>query len=178
MLAVMVVLFAGTTMDAGLRLTRYIIQEWGNIYEISPLKNNYISTLVAVGACLLLAFGVSNGNYPGDGGTLIWPVFGATNQILASMTLIVLSVYLIKLGRPARYLLTPMIFILLMAIWASVWYVMDYVSRGQWILVAIQVAVMVSAVFIILESWAAVSKFRRGEEPESDSQSSISSPNE
>ena len=178
MLAVMVVLFAGTTMDAGLRLTRYIIQEWGNIYEISPLKNNYVSTLVAVGACLLLAFGVSNGNYPGDGGTLIWPVFGATNQILASMTLIVLSVYLIKLGRPARYLLTPMIFILLMAIWASVWYVMDYVSRGQWILVAIQVAVMVSAVFIILESWAAVSKFRRGEEPESDSQSSISSPNE
>ena len=178
MLAVMVVLFAGTTMDAGLRLTRYIIQEWGNIYEISPLKNNYISTLVAVGACLLLAFGVSNGNYPGDGGTLIWPVFGATNQILASMTLIVLAVYLIKLGRPARYLLTPMIFILLMAIWASVWYVMDYVSRGQWILVAIQVAVMVSAVFIILESWAAVSKFRRGEEPESDSQSSISSPNE
>ena len=178
MLAVMVVLFAGTTMDAGLRLTRYIIQEWGNIYEISPLKNNYVSTLVAVGACLLLAFGVSNGNYPGDGGTLIWPVFGATNQILASMTLIVLSVYLIKLGRPARYLLTPMIFILLMAIWASVWYVMDYVSRGQWILVAIQVAVMVSAVFIILESWAAVSKFRRGEEAESDSQSSISSPNE
>ena len=178
MLAVMVVLFAGTTMDAGLRLTRYIIQEWGNIYEISPLKNNYVSTLVAVGACLLLAFGVSNGNYPGDGGTLIWPVFGATNQILASMTLIVLSVYLIKLGRPARYLLTPMIFILLMAIWASVWYVMDYVSRGQWILVAIQVAVMVSAVFIILESWAAVSKFRRGEEAESDSQSSIASPNE
>ena len=178
MLAVMVVLFAGTTMDAGLRLTRYIIQEWGNIYEISPLKNNYVSTLVAVGACLLLAFGVSNGNYPGDGGTLIWPVFGATNQILASMTLIVLSVYLIKLGRPARYLLTPMIFILLMAIWASVWYVMDYVSRGQWILVAIQVAVMVSAVFIILESWAAVSKFRRGEEAESDSQSSIASSNE
>ena len=178
MLAVMVVLFAGTTMDAGLRLTRYIIQEWGNIYEISPLKNNYVSTLVAVGACLLLAFGVSNGNYPGDGGTLIWPVFGATNQILASMTLIVLSVYLIKLGRPARYLLTPMIFILLMALWASVWYVMDYVSRGQWILVAIQVAVMVSAVFIILESWAAVSKFRRGEEPESDSQSSITSSNE
>jgi len=178
MLAVMVVLFAGTTMDAGLRLTRYIIQEWGNIYEINPLKNGYIATLVAVGACLLLAFGVTNGNYPGDGGTLIWPVFGATNQILASMTLIVLSVYLIKLGRPARYLLMPMIFILLMALWAGVWYVLLYVSEGQWVLVGIQVAVMVSAVFIILESWAAVSKFRRGEEAESDSQSSIASSNE
>ena len=160
MLAVMVVLFAGTTMDAGLRLTRYIIQEWGNIYGINPLKNNIISTMVAVGACLLLAFGVSNGNYPGDGGTLIWPVFGATNQILAGMTLIILSVYLLKLGRPARYLIAPMIFILLMAIWAGVWYIMDYISKGQWILVLIQVAVMVSALFIILESWGVVSKLK------------------
>ena len=49
MLAVMVVHFAGTTMDAGLRLQRYIVQEWGAIYEIAPLKNSYISTLIAVG---------------------------------------------------------------------------------------------------------------------------------
>lgn len=165
MLAVMVVLFAGTTMDAGLRLTRYIIQEWGNIYNITPLKSNYVSTFVAVGACLLLAFGVSNGNYPGDGGTLIWPVFGATNQILAGMTLIIISIYLIKLGRPARYLLAPMIFILIMAMWASVWYVMDYISKGQWILVLIQVAVMVSAMFIILEGWSTISKLRREGSP-------------
>jgi carbon starvation protein len=175
MLAVMVVLFAGTTMDAGLRLTRYIIQEWGNIYEIVPLKNNYISTLVAVGACLLLAFGVSNGNYPGDGGTLIWPVFGATNQILASMTLIVISVYLIRLGRPARYLLAPMMFILVMAAWAGVWYVMDYISKGQWILVAIQVAVMASAVFIILEAWSTISKLRREDSAGDDGESVTSS---
>jgi carbon starvation protein len=108
-----------------------------------------------------LAFGVSNGNYPGDGGTLIWPVFGATNQILAGMTLIVISVYLIKLGRPARYLLAPMMFILVMAMWAGVWYVMDYISKGQWILVFIQVAVMASALFIILEAWSIISKLRR-----------------
>ncbi|MCY4264105.1 MAG: carbon starvation protein A [Gammaproteobacteria bacterium] len=161
MLAVMVVLFAGTTMDAGLRLTRYIIQEWGNIYNIEPLKSNYVSTFVAVGACLLLAFGVSNGNYPGDGGTLIWPVFGATNQILASMTLIVISVYLIKLGRQTIYLVLPLAFILVMASWAGIWYVMDYIERGQWILVIIQVAVMVSSIFIVLEAWSAMQRLRR-----------------
>ncbi len=171
MLAVMVVLFAGTTMDAGLRLTRYIIQEWGSIYQITPLKSNYISTFVAVGACLLLAFGVSNGNYPGDGGTLIWPVFGATNQILAGMTLIIISVYLIKLGRPARYLLAPMIFILVMAMWAGVWYVMDYISKGQWILVLIQVAVMASALFIILEGWSTISRLRREDSAGADGDS-------
>ncbi|MDG2420534.1 MAG: carbon starvation protein A [Gammaproteobacteria bacterium] len=177
MLAVMVVLFAGTTMDAGLRLTRYIIQEWGSIYQIEALKSNYISTFVAVGACLLLAFGVSNGNYPGDGGTLIWPVFGATNQILASMTLIVIAVYLLKLGRSAKPLLIPMCFILFMASWAGVWYVMDYVSKGQWILVLIQVAVMVSALFIILEAWSAASKLGR-EYSAGDKEGSVPSSNE
>ena len=177
MLAVMVVLFAGTTMDAGLRLTRYIIQEWGNIYQIEALKSNYTSTFVAVGACLLLAFGVSNGNYPGDGGTLIWPVFGATNQILASMTLIVIAVYLLKLGRSAKPLLIPMCFILFMASWAGVWYVMDYVSKGQWILVLIQVAVMVSALFIILEAWSAASKLGR-EDNTGDKEGSAPSTNE
>lgn len=161
MLAVMVVLFAGTTMDAGLRLTRYIIQEWGNIYNIEPLKSNYISTFVAVGACLLLAFGVSNGNYPGDGGTLIWPVFAASNQILAAMTLIVISVYLIKLGRPAKYLIAPTVFILCMASWGGAWYVMSYVNSGQWLLVIIQAAVMVSSVFIVLEAWSVYSKLSR-----------------
>ena len=177
MLAVMVVLFAGTTMDAGLRLTRYIIQEWGNIYQIEALKSNYTSTFVAVGACLLLAFGVSNGNYPGDGGTLIWPVFGATNQILASMTLIVIAIYLLKLGRSAKPLLIPMCFILFMASWAGVWYVMDYVSKGQWILVLIQVAVMVSALFIILEAWSAASKLGR-EDSAGDKEGSVPSSNE
>ncbi|MCG8450010.1 MAG: carbon starvation protein A, partial [Pirellulales bacterium] len=48
LLAVMVVLFAGTTMDSGVRLQRYIIQEWGDIYKISALKNGVVATLVAV----------------------------------------------------------------------------------------------------------------------------------
>ncbi len=163
MLAVMVVLFAATTMDAGLRLQRYIVQEWGNIYDIKPLKNNYVSTLLAIAACLALAFGVTNGQYPGDGGMLIWPVFGATNQILASMTLMVISIYLIKLGRPVRYILMPMMFILLLALWASGWYVIEHYSTGNWVLVVIEVTVMVISIVIMLEAWSVISKLRGGE---------------
>ena len=159
MLAVMVVLFAGTTMDAGLRLQRYIVQEWGNIYDIQPLKNNYISTLLAIAACMTLAFGVSNGQYPGDGGMLIWPVFGATNQILASMTLLVISVYLIKLGRPVRYILAPMTIILVLAMWATCWYVIRHVQTGSWVLVIIEVAVIITTIFILLEAYSVLSKF-------------------
>ena len=103
----MVVLFAGTTMDSGVRLQRYIIQEWGDIYNIGLLKNGLVATFVAVACCLLLAFGA--GGASGTGGMVLWPLFGSTNQILASLTLLVLSVYLIKLGRPAKYTLIPMV---------------------------------------------------------------------
>lgn len=169
MLAVMVVLFAGTTMDAGLRLQRYIIQEWGNIYSIEPLKNNILSTLVAIAACLALAFGVTNSNYEnlGDGGMLIWPVFGATNQILASMTLLTIAVFLVKLGRPARYVLAPMVFILFAALWASGWYLINHFQAGQWVLVIIEVLVVVTTVFIMLEALSVLFK-AKAESPGDD----------
>ena len=163
MLAVMVVLFAGTTMDAGLRLQRYIIQEWGNIYEIGPLKNNIISTLVAVFSCLILAFGASNGGYPGDGGMVIWPLFGASNQILAALTLLVISIFLMRLGRPAIYTLVPMIFIIVVAFWASAWYLVDYYRGEKWLLMALSLAVMSASIIVVLEAFSVIGKIRRGE---------------
>ncbi len=175
MLAVMVVLFAGTTMDAGLRLQRYIVQEWGAIYEIAPLKNNYISTLIAVAFCLLLAFGVTAGQYPGDGGNLIWPVFGATNQILASLTLLIISIYLMKLRRPFIFTLAPMIFILFMAFWASVWYLIDYFQTGRWLLVVLNLAVLIVSVLVMLEAMAVISKLRNANKAGDEEDSVISS---
>ena len=163
MLAVMVVLFAGTTMDAGLRLQRYIIQEWGSIYNIAPFKNNIVATLVAIAACLMLAFGVSAGNYPGDGGALIWPVFGGTNQILAAMTLLLIAVYLMRLGRPTKAILMPMIFIFVMAFWASCWYIVSHYQNGQWALVVIEVLVMITSIMVMLEALGVISKIRSGE---------------
>jgi len=167
MLAVMVVLFAGTTMDAGLRLQRYIIQEWGNIYSIGLLKNNYVATLVAVGACLTLAFGASS-EYPGDGGMRIWPIFGATNQILASLTLLVVSIFLMKLGRRSIYTMTPMVFIVIMAFWAAAWYMMDYFRSGQYMLLLLSFAVMAASIIVMLEAWSVISKLRAGEKVGSD----------
>ena len=175
MLAVMVVLFAGTTMDAGLRLQRYIVQEWGAIYEIAPLKNSYIATLIAVAFCLLLAFGVTAGQYPGDGGNLFWPVFGATNQILASLTLLIISIYLMKLRRPFIFTLAPMVFILFMAFWASVWYLIDYFQTGRWLLVVLNLAVLIVSVLVMLEAMAVISKLRNANKAGDEEDSVISS---
>ena len=92
LLAVMGILFAGTTMDTGVRLQRYIIQEWGKRFNLLFLNKNLNATLIAVGTCVLLAFGA--GGASGKGGMLIWPLFGASNQLLAALTLLTVSIYL------------------------------------------------------------------------------------
>lgn len=159
LLATMVVLFAGTTMDSGVRLQRYIIQEWGEIYGISLLKNGIIATLLAVSCCLLLAFGA--GGAGGSGGLIIWPLFGSTNQILAGLTLLVITVMLIKLGRPARYTIIPMIFVLITSSWAALIKLEEFYRAGNWLLVTIDVVVVITTFLVILEAASVISRFRR-----------------
>jgi carbon starvation protein len=159
LLATMVALFAGTTMDSGVRLQRYIIQEWGDIYNIALFKKGIFATLLAVTCCLLLAFGA--GGTSGSGGLSIWPLFGSTNQILAGMTLLVLSVMLIKMGRPARYTITPMVFVLITSCWAAVLMLMEFWAAGNWLLVTIDIIVLVTSLMVILEAISVISKFRK-----------------
>ena len=155
----MVVLFAATTMDTGVRLQRYIIQEWGQIYKVPLLNNSILATLLAVGSCLLLAFGA--GGASGSGALTIWPLFGSTNQILAGLTLLVISVMLIKLGRPARYTLVPMIFVLITSSWAAVIKLIEWYQEGNWLLVTIDIIVLVTSVLVILEAASVISSYRR-----------------
>lgn len=159
LLATMVVLFAGTTMDSGVRLQRYIIQEWGDIYGIALFKKGPIATLVAVACCLALAFGAGGGS--GAGGLAIWPLFGSTNQILASLTLLVISVMLIKQGRPSQYTLVPMVFVLITSSWAAVLKLIEFFQVGNWLLVTIDVVVLVTTLMVVLEAASVISRIRK-----------------
>jgi carbon starvation protein len=159
LLATMVVLFAGTTMDTGVRLQRYIIQEWGQIYGIPSLDNGIVATFVAVGCCVLLAFGA--GGASGGGGLAIWPLFGSTNQILAGLTLLVVSVMLIKLGRPARYTLIPMMLVLFTSLWAAAIKLVEWYQDENWLLVAIDLVVLVASAVVILEAASVTARYRQ-----------------
>ena len=160
LLATMVVLFAGTTMDSGVRLQRYIIQEWGDIYNIPVLRKGILATLLAVTCCLLLAFGA--GGAAGSGGLIIWPLFGSTNQILAGLTLLVITVMLIKLGRPARYTMIPMIFVLITSSWSALIKLKEFYLAGNWLLVTIDIIVVITTFMVILEAASVISKYKRG----------------
>ena len=165
LLATMVVLFAGTTMDSGVRLQRYIIEEWGEIYQIKWITNGIVATGIAVGACLVLAFGA--GGKDGTGGMIIWPLFGSTNQILAGMTLLVLSVMLIKKKRPASVTLIPMVFVLTMAVLASAIIFMQFFSEGKYLLMAINAVVLITSVFVILDAASVILQERAMQRVES-----------
>ena len=160
LLAVMAVLFAGTTMDAGVRLQRYIVQEWGTIYKIPVLQNGYIATFLAVAACLALAFGA--GGRDGQGGMTIWPLFGTTNQLLAGLTLLVLSVMLVKLGRRYIFTLVPMVFVTLMSLAAAVYQLWDLFWRNpNYLLGVVDVIIIIMAIFVLLESQSAFTREKR-----------------
>ncbi len=161
LLTVMAVLFAGTTMDAGVRLQRYILQEWGSIYQIPVLQNGYVATGAAVTACLLLAFGA--GGASGEGGMLIWPLFGTTNQLLAGLTLLVISVMLVKLGRPVRYTLVPMVFITTAALAAALYQLLSLYRQGGILypLLWIDVVIVILAILVMLEAGSAFMRERR-----------------
>ena len=159
LLAVMAILFAATTMDTGVRLQRFIIQEWGTIYKIPALQNGYIATFLAVGACLALAFGA--GGADGQGGMLIWPLFGTTNQLLAGLTLLVISVMLVKLRRRYIFTLVPMVFVTTMSFLAAIYQLWDLFTGGSYMLMTLDVVVIILAIFVILESTSAFSREKK-----------------
>ena len=163
LLAVMAILFAGTTMDAGVRLQRYIVQEWGAIYGIRPLQNGYIATALAVGACLILAFGA--GGAGGTGGMSIWPLFGTTNQLLAGLTLLVISVMLVKLGRPSHYTMIPMVFVTTAALGSALYQLWQLYTAQNYMLLVLDVLIIIAAIFVMLEAASAFMRERSNAAP-------------
>ena len=160
LLSVMAILFAATTMDAGVRLQRYIIQEWGNIYKLDFLTGRYLATFIAVIFCVALAFGAGEGG--GTGGLIIWPLFGTTNQLLAALTLLVLSVLFMKLGRPVIFTLVPLTFLLVMTVIALIIQLRTFYDQGNLLLVATDLLILGATIWVALEALSALIKAKRG----------------
>ncbi len=159
LLAVMAVLFAATTMDTGVRLQRYIIQEWGVIYDIRALRDRFLATFIAVAACVALAFGAGGG--AGTGGLIIWPLFGTTNQLLAAVTLLVLSVILMKKGRRTIFTLAPFAFLITMTILALLYQAAQFWRNEQYFLFFMDILILVATIWVALESLGTLFRSRR-----------------
>ena len=103
----------------------------------------------------------AGGGASGSGGLIIWPLFGSTNQILAGLTLLVITVMLMKFGRPAKYTMFPMIFVLITSSWAALIKLKEFYEAGNWLLVTIDLIVVITTVLVILEAASVISKLKR-----------------
>ncbi len=150
-LAVTIVAFALTTLDSATRLLRFNVEEMGRSLRQKWLANRYVASLVAVGG--IAFFGLSKA------GTALWVLFGSTNQLLAGLALLTVSVFLFKLRRPFRYTLIPMAIMLALAGWALTEQLEGFWEAENWPLVAVTSIVLIMSVWLIVE---AVMSFARG----------------
>ncbi|MEX0994401.1 MAG: carbon starvation protein A [Balneolaceae bacterium] len=169
-IAVIVISFAATTLDTSVRLMRYIINELGHEYRVQPLTRIHLSTFIAVSSSAALVLIPEGPHGLGSGGYLLWPLFGTSNQLLAGISLLMVTIWLYRNGRSIIYTLIPMIFILFMTIWAMTEQVFfDWSGFGETdgnlLLFFFGAVILGFAIWIILE---AVALIRRKEE-ESDS---------
>ena len=143
LISVLIISFAATTLDTATRIQRMIITELGNATNIKPLKNKIGATILGVIPAYLLTL---NGT-----GWKLWPVFGASNQMLAALTLMVISIYFWKKGRNIFPLLLPMLFIMFITIISLFIKTNEFFITNNYLLLGINIILIVLILWMIIE---------------------------
>ncbi|MFL2860053.1 MAG: carbon starvation protein A [Pontiellaceae bacterium] len=114
LMGLFVAAFAATTLDTATRLQRYVVTEITTYLGAPALAKKHPATSIAVISALLLAFSGEEGK----GALLLWPLFGAVNQLLGGLALLVITVWLARKSLPIWITILPMIFMFFMTAWA------------------------------------------------------------
>jgi carbon starvation protein len=148
--AVVVVAFAMTTLDSATRLLRYNIEEIGRSFNLKFITHRYFASFLAVAAIGYFAL-LKIGGKPA--GLALWQLFGTSNQLLAGLGLLTVSLFLFKKGKPTIYTLIPMLFMLVTTITAMV------IKIGQfWEQKTIPLLVM-GTIVLLMALWLGIEAF-------------------
>ncbi|MDP7495914.1 MAG: carbon starvation CstA 5TM domain-containing protein, partial [Roseibacillus sp.] len=170
LMGVFVASFAATTLDTACRLQRYVVQELASTFvpretvgsaqlRLNPLKwltNKHGATIFAIVVAGTLAYmpGKPDG-VPGTGGLLLWPLFGATNQLLAGLAFLVITFWLWRRALPVWFIVIPTLFMLILPGIAMSMNVVTFVKESQWLLAVLGLATIALQLWIIFEAVAA-----------------------
>ena len=142
--------FALTSLDTATRLGRFIFQEFFDNPEKekqSIFTNMYVSTAITV----LIGGYLAAGGY-----ARIWPIFGSANQLLAALSLLAVAVWLKKTGKNYHMLTIPMIFMLVVTLFALVLLIKSNLAAGNYILVVFPVLLFVLAIVLAKEGYSII----------------------
>ena len=141
--------FILTTLDTCTRLGRYIFEEF---FNLEGLRSRFFSTLATLAlptVFVLITLKDAQGKTI-PAWKAIWPVFGASNQLLAALTLLVITLWVRKMGKKFIFTLLPMLFMITVTLWSLLLLI------GQYRLSAIgliAVLLLLLAVLLIVEAF-------------------------
>jgi carbon starvation protein len=156
-IALVVISFALTSLDSATRLLRYNIEEIVHSFNSDLANkifaNRFVSSVLACSSIAFFAFLKINVNGQlKPAGLALWKVFGTTNQLLAGLSLLVSFIYLYRSKKPILPILIPMIFVLLVTLWAMVENFLEFlISKNPNYLLS-----TVGGILIIMTIWLLV----------------------
>jgi len=156
-ISVVVVGFAMTSVDTGARLLRFNLEEIGHAIGVKALGNRYVATTLAVAAIGFFAFFKMDGK---PAGLFLWTLFGTTNQILAGLTLLTVTIYLYRKRKPILYTLLPMLLVLGATISGMVMGIVKAIGKEQWTVAAVGVVIFILAGWVLVEAMIVVKKVK------------------
>ncbi len=157
LMGVFVASFAATTLDTATRLQRYVISEMAGSGRFSVLGKKHPATFIAVSTALVLAF--SSGG--GKGALALWPLFGAVNQLLGGLALMVITVWLAKKNTPIVFTAIPMVFMIAMTGWAMAINLMNFLDDQKWLLLGIGLIIAILQAWMVVEGVIVLARLRR-----------------
>ncbi len=164
LMAVLVISFAATTLDTATRIQRLICGELGSALSLPALERPSVGTAVAVLPALGLALVDVTDPATGasrEAGWVLWPIFGASNQLLAALTLMVLALFFGARRRPVLPLVIPMLFTTGVALVALVAKLRQFLEQENWPLTVVAVLMLAMTVWMLFEGAAAARRARQ-----------------
>jgi carbon starvation protein len=154
--------FIMTTLDSATRITRYLCNELlGETLGITPLKNKYVAVALV---------GISSGALALGNWKAIWPVFGAANQLVASLVLIVASVYLLMRKRNCLFTAVPACIMLVTTVAALIYQAYGFATgegaQKSIMLAVVSVILVFLAMFLAYSALVAVAGIRKNGAPQ------------
>lgn len=152
---IMLKTFVLTTLDTATRLGRFIVTEsLGG--TVGLLRGRLVASLVTILPAFYLGWTNS--------WKTIWPVFGAANQLIAALALVVISAYLVGVRKPNKFTVLPAIFMSGTTIAALLWLAFDGASgfffTGKMTLGVTAVVLVVLAAYMVLEGVKVLRRLR------------------
>ncbi len=163
LMGVFIASFAGTTLDTSMRIQRYVVSELATDLRIPFLANRWTATTFAVLTAAGLAFATGA---DGKGAMKLWPLFGSSNQLLAALALLVITIYL-KRKRGLKFLVTavPCLIMLVITNWAMVKNETIFLADKNWLLVIIGGGIFALALWMTVEAIIAFFSVTHSTEP-------------